>query len=192
MSIYEDIYASLKRRWWGRPIIGLAIIGMILFSVWSSLPDSIKERIFLQITNSPKEGAPKEIANKIEMKPTPNTSANSNNSSSHMNSSADNKSDEISSARNSLKLNHAQNSPIDNLRPDGNPYRNQTQEAQYLLTVLGYQITNPDGFEGPATTAALEDFQRKYSLVVSGAADSKTLEILRLRAEKSFLRQSTP
>jgi Putative peptidoglycan binding domain len=68
------------------------------------------------------------------------------------------------------------------------PFRNATQEAQALLQVLGYDIRYADGFEGPRTTVALEDFQRKHQIPVSGAADAATLEVLRARARKSFLR----
>lgn len=86
------------------------------------------------------------------------------------------------------KLNTAQKSDTGSLREDGKPYRNNTQEAQYLLKYLGYEIMYADGYEGPATTKALEEFQREHNLPVSGAADNQTLIILRERAEKSFLK----
>lgn len=85
-------------------------------------------------------------------------------------------------------LNDAQAAEMKVLTPNGKPYRNATQEAQFLLKALGYEIRYPDGFEGPATTIALEDFQRKQQLPVSGAADEATIAVLRARAKKAFLR----
>lgn len=83
-------------------------------------------------------------------------------------------------------LNGAQRAPLP--PPPGLKYRNATQEAQVLLKALGYEVI-ADGFEGPMTTAYLEEFQRKHNLAVTGAADDQTLEALRRRAEKAFLRK---
>lgn len=94
----------------------------------------------------------------------------------------------FSTSRDESNLNEAQLAPLKTLRPDGKPYRNFTQEAQYLLGLLGYEGITPDGFEGPLTTRALEEFQNTHSIPISGAADEETIRILRLRAEKSFLR----
>ena len=86
-------------------------------------------------------------------------------------------------------LNSAQYDPRRSLRPDGQPYRNATQEVQYLLKELGYDIGAPDGYEGPKTTSVIEEFQRKHNLPVSGAADTTTLEVIRARAQKVFLQK---
>jgi hypothetical protein len=61
-------------------------------------------------------------------------------------------------------LNSAQRSPIDLTSINGKPFRNSTQEAQYLLKLLGYDIQHADGFEGPKTTYMLEQFQREFNL----------------------------
>lgn len=98
----------------------------------------------------------------------------------------DNKS-EIANVK-SENLNSAQKSDVGVVGEDGITFRNNTQEAQYLLKYLGYEILYPDGYEGPATTKALEDFQRKHNLPVSGAADNQTILVLRERAKKSFLK----
>jgi hypothetical protein len=71
--------------------------------------------------------------------------------------------------------------------PDGSDFRNPTQEAQYRMIALGYDVGYPDGFEGPKTTASLAQFQREANLPVSGTADKATLTILRARSRKAFL-----
>jgi len=84
-------------------------------------------------------------------------------------------------------LNSAQRA-ADILTPDGSAFRNETQEAQYRMIALGFDVGYPDGFEGPKTTEALAVFQRQFNLPVSGTADVATLEILRARSRKAFLR----
>ena len=44
-KIWEDIYSSLKGRWWGVPLIILAVLFIVVYAIWNSLPDSAKERI---------------------------------------------------------------------------------------------------------------------------------------------------
>ena len=74
------------------------------------------------------------------------------------------------------------------LNLDKKTFRNKTQEAQFMLKILGYSIPLDDGYEGPATTNAIEDFQKKHNLPISGTADDQTITLLRDRAQKSFLR----
>jgi hypothetical protein len=71
--------------------------------------------------------------------------------------------------------------------PEGSDFRNPTQEAQYRMIALGYDVGYPDGLEGQKTTASLVQFQREANLPVSGTADDATLRILRARSQKAFL-----
>ncbi len=162
-KMWEDIYSTLKNRRWGLPLIAVAAISLAGFAVWNSFPDSVKERMLTPATEKSQQAAEqKEEVPKKAIEPTPVEHPNN--------------------------LNSAQVNSATSLRPDGKPYQNDTQEAQYLLQILGYDVGAPDGFEGPKTTFSLEEFQRKQSLPVSGAADEQTLRVLRLRAQKSFLR----
>lgn len=83
-------------------------------------------------------------------------------------------------------LNPAQSAP-ELLPPNGKPFRNLTQEAQYRLIALGFDVGYPDGFEGMKMTASLESFQRQHNLPISGTADAATLDLLRARSRKAFL-----
>ncbi len=48
---FEDLYAFLKGRWWGTPLIVIGVVAVIGFAVWNSLPSSTKERA-LGLTDS--------------------------------------------------------------------------------------------------------------------------------------------
>ncbi|MBL8339873.1 MAG: peptidoglycan-binding protein [Rubrivivax sp.] len=53
-------------------------------------------------------------------------------------------------------------------------------KAQLKLRQLGYGVGTPDGIAGARTKAALQDYQRKNSLAVSGELDSATMKALGL------------
>ena len=40
---FNDLYAYLKSKWWGKPFVILLVIMVFLFTVWNSFPDSTKE-----------------------------------------------------------------------------------------------------------------------------------------------------
>lgn len=84
-------------------------------------------------------------------------------------------------------LTSAQKTSVDITTINGRPFRNATQEAQYLLNLLGYSIPHADGLEGPMTTFGLQQFQKDHNLPMSGTADDNTLAVLRSRAKKKFL-----
>lgn len=44
-KIVEDIYGKLKPSWWGKLLIAVTAIGVVMFVVWNSLPDDTKERV---------------------------------------------------------------------------------------------------------------------------------------------------
>ena len=54
---------------------------------------------------------------------------------------------------------------------------NQTAAVQRALNAKGYRVA-VDGKSGPATRAALRDFQAREGLKRTGAADSRTLRAL--------------
>jgi peptidoglycan hydrolase-like protein with peptidoglycan-binding domain len=56
-----------------------------------------------------------------------------------------------------------------------------TRAAQLALQSRGYEVGPIDGIMGPRTKTALEEFQRKSSLTVTGAVDEPTLRALGLR-----------
>ena len=55
-------------------------------------------------------------------------------------------------------------------------------QAQRALSKLGYGSIKPDGLMGPGTRAAIETFERKAKLPVTGKAAGKTLKELVSRA----------
>lgn len=55
-------------------------------------------------------------------------------------------------------------------------------QAQRALSKLGYGSIKPDGLMGPGTRAAIETFERKSKLPVTGKAAGKTLKELVSRA----------
>lgn len=54
---FEDLYAYLKARWWGIPTIVAAVLASLVFIVWSSLPNSTKERVLGESPSSEKAAA---------------------------------------------------------------------------------------------------------------------------------------
>ena len=58
--------------------------------------------------------------------------------------------------------------------------RTETRSLQQELVGLGYDTGGVDGLAGPATHAAVQQFQRSIGLVPDGFADQKLLERLRL------------
>lgn len=54
--------------------------------------------------------------------------------------------------------------------------------VQEALVVLGHGPMTVDGLFGPATRAALEDFERDEGLPVTGALDGATLRVLAMRS----------
>ncbi len=50
--------------------------------------------------------------------------------------------------------------------------------VQQRLQNLGYSLSDPAGVFGPATEAALRNFQAAHGLIASGEADSPTLDML--------------
>ena len=44
-KIIEDVYGNLKKRRWGIGVIVAAAAMVVLFAIWNSFPDSVKERI---------------------------------------------------------------------------------------------------------------------------------------------------
>lgn len=64
-------------------------------------------------------------------------------------------------------------------RPGGSA---RVKEVQRLLLRIGYRCGTVDGMFGPLTRASVQWFQIKHSLRPTGAADARTLELLRLRS----------
>jgi peptidoglycan hydrolase-like protein with peptidoglycan-binding domain len=62
----------------------------------------------------------------------------------------------------------------------GNASAATVREVQRKLAERGYRPGKPDGVMGPATRAALIEFQRAEKLPVSGRADRQTLAALRV------------
>lgn len=67
-KIIEDSYAYLKEKWWGRPLVGVGFIAVVVFSVWNSLPNSTKEHLL-----SPSPPPPPISAPSTDQAPTPST-----------------------------------------------------------------------------------------------------------------------
>jgi hypothetical protein len=44
-KIWEDIYHRLRRHRWGVVLIVVAVVAIVLFAIWNSLPDVAKERV---------------------------------------------------------------------------------------------------------------------------------------------------
>ncbi|MGQ0751660.1 MAG: peptidoglycan-binding domain-containing protein [Betaproteobacteria bacterium] len=59
----------------------------------------------------------------------------------------------------------------------------QVREAQYRLNQLGYNAGPEDGIMGPATRAALMEFQRTERLPATGRLDRSTVAALRLDSD---------
>lgn len=57
-------------------------------------------------------------------------------------------------------------------------YDQQLYDAQIKLTELGYKLGKCDGFYGPRTKQALEQFQEDNQLQITGILDSSTLKKL--------------
>jgi hypothetical protein len=67
-KIIEDSYAYLKGKWWGLPLVGVGFAAVIAFSVWNSLPNSVKERLL-----SPSQPTPQVPAQPTAQPPTSTT-----------------------------------------------------------------------------------------------------------------------
>lgn len=63
------------------------------------------------------------------------------------------------------------------------PSAQLTARAQARLAELGYDVGKADGIIGPRTRAALQAYQRKQGLDVTGALDQPTLAALGLAAQ---------
>lgn len=48
----EDLYSHLKSRWWGVPMVVIAIVLAAVFAIWNSLPNRTKERILGETAQS--------------------------------------------------------------------------------------------------------------------------------------------
>jgi hypothetical protein len=57
-KVWEDIYSTLKAKPWGRPLIFLALVLFLGFSVWNSLPESTKERLLTPQTKEATQNSP--------------------------------------------------------------------------------------------------------------------------------------
>jgi len=44
-TIWNDIYQTLKKKWWGKLFIVMCLFCVLAFTIWNSLPDSIKEKL---------------------------------------------------------------------------------------------------------------------------------------------------
>jgi hypothetical protein len=49
----EDFYTYLKSRWWGIPMVIIAILLASAFAIWNSLPTTTKERILREPGSTP-------------------------------------------------------------------------------------------------------------------------------------------
>lgn len=63
----------------------------------------------------------------------------------------------------------------------GQSSQDELRAAQQALQARGYEVGPIDGIMGPLTQAALEAFQRKNAVTVTGVADEPTLRALGLR-----------
>ena len=70
--------------------------------------------------------------------------------------------------------------PSTRTEPDDTPANSTTaiQELQEKLLILGYQVGEPDGLAGPATTKAIREFQARHKLAVTGQTDGAWLAVL--------------
>jgi peptidoglycan hydrolase-like protein with peptidoglycan-binding domain len=68
----------------------------------------------------------------------------------------------------------------------------QLRAVQRALQVKGYDVGFVDGIMGPRTEAALEEFQRKSGLAVTGIADAPTLRALTVTEVPPVPRPETP
>jgi hypothetical protein len=57
-KIIEDSYSYLKGKWWGLPLVGVGLAAVLAFSVWNSLPNSVKERLLSPSQPLPQVPAP--------------------------------------------------------------------------------------------------------------------------------------
>jgi peptidoglycan hydrolase-like protein with peptidoglycan-binding domain len=71
----------------------------------------------------------------------------------------------------------------------GQAPQDDLRAAQQALQARGYEVGPIDGIIGPQTRSALEAFQRKNSVPISGAADEPTLKALGLQKAPALLRQ---
>ncbi|MEM9042275.1 MAG: peptidoglycan-binding protein [Actinomycetota bacterium] len=58
-------------------------------------------------------------------------------------------------------------------------------DLQQSLNQIGFDCGRPDGIMGPATSRALEDFQRNAGVMADGICGSQTVRVLRLMARQS-------
>lgn len=68
----------------------------------------------------------------------------------------------------------------------------ELRTVQRALQVKGYDVGSIDGIMGPRTKAALEEFQRKSGLAVTGIADAPTLRALTVIEVPPAPRPETP
>jgi len=68
----------------------------------------------------------------------------------------------------------------------------ELRTVQRALQVKGYDVGSIDGIMGPRTKAALEEFQRKSGLAVTGIADTPTLRALTVTEVPQAPRPETP
>lgn len=68
----------------------------------------------------------------------------------------------------------------------------ELRAVQRALQVKGYDVGSIDGIMGPRTKAALEEFQRKSGLAVTGIADAATLRALTATEAPSPVRPDPP
>lgn len=68
----------------------------------------------------------------------------------------------------------------------------ELRTVQRALLVKGYDVGSIDGIMGPRTKAALEEFQRKSGLAVTGIADAPTLRALTVTEVPPAPRPETP
>ena len=75
-KIIEDGYSLLKGKWWGIPILVIGLLGVISFSIWNSLPNTVKERL-LAPSASPGTASAVAAASSPNMRASGSVAANS-------------------------------------------------------------------------------------------------------------------
>lgn len=152
--IIEDIYRAIKSKWWGIPIVAAFIFLILTFTVWNSLPDTVKEELIHDYRKKDK-GIPSQVASNVDFTPkTPEQSSDTENSlgSGSQPDKKTTENDLVTSVDSKPKINTSKHSPDTDdsngsgSQPDNNTTENDLVSVEFkFLTECWVKIADKTG-----------------------------------------------